>query len=206
MIQWFRDLSANSIALLGIGVTIVLAVVAAAYAVGLAQGAKDLAEVEDFKKTLPPMMQNLQKLAGDLAQSTEMAEANKRMTAKADADSVQIKDLSQQLKDQEEKLSEQKKATAGLQAQLDKLVPIDEMTVTVAAGSAKRVIPNALTIGVTDVTNLFVEARVGTYDRTMHPGESVTETIGSRECRTELIQIGKSDATFVVSCLKRNAN
>lgn len=109
MIQWFRDLSANSIALLGIGVTIVLAVVAAAYAVGLAQGAKDLAEVEDFKKTLPPMMQNLQKLAGDLAQSTEMAEANKRMTAKADADSVQIKDLSQQLKDQEEKLSEQKR-------------------------------------------------------------------------------------------------
>ena len=194
--QWLRD---N-----GGPIAVACTLIGGAYAVGLKQGENNLAEVEEFKKTLPPMMENLQKLAGDLAQSTEITEENKRLKAQVDKDAGELAQLSQTVRDEASEIKKQKDTIISLTAQIDTLFPAEVVTKEIALDSAEDAIPNGLTIGVNQIMTIAknVEATINNVNYSFDVGRVKQISVAYRSCAVKLTSFKEKSATFSVSCGK----
>lgn len=184
-------------------VPILLALVASAYTVGLKQGENNAKEVEEFRKTLPDMMENLQKLSGDLAKSVEMSEENKRLkeaNAAFDAKQSELEKKNQQLA---VSLKEKGAALADALAKFDALFPTQSTVVTIEQHSAPEIFPRLLRIGVNDISpyldSVDVTANGIAYHRlNLNVPQEIPVPDGS--CRVTLTKIGIRDAEFDASC------
>lgn len=193
----------RSVAAAALVLAILSAVAGGGYAIGLKQGENNLKEVEDFKKTLPSMMENLTKLSADIAQTTEMSDENKKLKLQQTASSAQIEGLQKTIKDQTVELSAAQKKAIDLQTQLDKIIPSDQTEVTVQVGYAKRVIPNILTLGLQSANDSYINATINGHSRIIYVGEYDSTYAGDKVCKSELMQIAVGSATWIVACSKR---
>lgn len=195
--QWLKD---N-----GGPIVVACTLIGGAYAVGLKQGENNLAEVEQFKKILPGMMANLQKLSGDLALSAGLAEENKKLKEQATADTAQVGELQTKINVNAEQLRSVQDENNKLQDELNKLVPTSTLNVTINVASAKQVIPNGLTIGVQTAYpgSGYVRATVNSYNGSWTVGESQSFEIAGKSCKVELMQIGATDTNWSIACTNK---
>lgn len=172
------------------------------YQLGRDMGAKDYEFVKDFKDQLPVLEANLNKLVGDLGQRTDVFEENKKLNEKAITDAAQIGNLQKKATEEAEQLSAAQSANANLQSQLNKLVPLSAINVTIKAASAKQVIPNGLTVGVQEIyqNNSFIEATVNGFGKTWHVGDNETFDIAGKSCKVELMEIDTPQTNWSISC------
>jgi|SRR5579862_1753527 len=189
----FERIPSSLIAIIAVFVTLAVAVIGGAYKIGYDNGAKDYETVADFKAKLPGIMENLSKLTGELSGSAEIVDENKRLIA-------QVSDLKKKV----EELPKLKGRIAELDAQIAGLFPADEIKLSIPEGTAERIIPNALTVGVSSIATSSVEVVINGYNPTMHVGDHYDNRTNDRVCRIELVKIAKPNANFVVSCFKNN--
>jgi hypothetical protein len=191
-------------AILSAVVAVSLALIGAAYKIGYDSGTKDYDTVVKFRDALPDMMTNLGKLAKELNVSTETVEANRRLTQEAASATQEIQRLQSVNKDQAEVLRTQQTKIGNLESQVASLFPGEELKVSVMVGSAERVIPNFLTIGVPEIygNNSFISIRMSGEQAMMNVGEKRTIKGNGGACAVELVKIDKPKTDFVVTCSK----
>jgi hypothetical protein len=193
----------NTIAAVALGVTVLGGIVGGAYKVGYDVGAKDYETLVDFKAKLPPMMEQLTKVARDLNDRQALVDENKSLKARADKLSSNNKQLQEKIKSQNGELEAEKRQAAELKGQLDRLVPASETKITVTKGVANRVIPNQLTMAVDDFNPTSVRARINGHSSTMYPGDHTFEDADEYRCNIELQTFSDPTAEFIVACAKR---
>jgi seryl-tRNA synthetase len=175
------------------------------YNIGYNNGARDIVEVEKFKDKLPTMIDNLNKVSSALSQTAQMIDENTRLREQATRGAAQIKDLEQKVTARDQQVSAQSLRINQLQAGLEKLAPISDVTVTVHEGAAERVIPGALTVGVTTSYGSFVDAGINGESASLRPTQFKTVELADRSCKVELLKIENKNVTFQVSCFKKDA-
>jgi predicted nuclease with TOPRIM domain len=200
----FEKLSPNvRAALLTIAFTFLAGIVGAAYNIGYGNGAKDLEAVSDFKKSLPTMMESLNKLAKDFGQRMETVEENQRLTSALENANNDVKRLEKNLAEFSNVSKVQKEQIANLENQISKLFPDTEIPTVISLGSAERVIPNALTIGLVSIYGTFVDVRINGSSYNLSAGEEKIVSVAGRDCHVELVKIDKVSSNFNVSCVKK---
>jgi hypothetical protein len=188
--------------------TLVLAVsgalIGGGYKLGYDTGEKDYEASKDFAKTLPPMMEELKNLAGDLAKSTEIADENKRLKSQVDADAIELKQLHQKTQDQSAENKKQGETITAFKDQINAIFPASVITKEIAIDSAEEVIPNVLTIGVDNIMTISktVQARLNNDRNGLEVGQSVNVTVAEHMCIVRLVNMKEKAATFTVTCLK----
>jgi hypothetical protein len=175
------------------------------YNIGYNNGSRDIAEIEKFKDILPTMIDNLNKVSNALNQTAQTVDENNRLKAQAANSAAQLKDLEQKNAAQEQRASVQLKQIDGLTAELEKLAPISDVNVTVHEGAAERVIPGVLSVGLTSVYGSWIGAGINGHSASLHPTEFQLVELADRDCKVELLKIADRDATFQISCFKKNA-
>jgi hypothetical protein len=175
------------------------------YNIGYNNGVRDIAEVEKFKDKLPTMIDNLNKVSNALSQTASMVDENNRLREQATRGAAQIKDLEQKVAAQGQQVSTQSSRINQLQTELEKFLPISDLTVTIRQGASERVIPGALTVGVTGAYGSFVDAGVNGESSNLHPTQFKMVELVDRSCKVELLKIENKDVTFQVSCFKKSA-
>jgi len=172
------------------------------YNIGYGNGARDISQVEKYKDQVASLLVDLNKVSESVHQTTKMIDENANLKAQAATDGDKLKTLQQTVDEQITKLKAATDKVVVLEGQLGKLVPDDELTKVVQQGTAERVIPNGLTIGVNDFIADFAAVRINGYGNNMHVGDNERLEILGKSCLVELVKIDKPSATFVISCFK----
>jgi septal ring factor EnvC (AmiA/AmiB activator) len=107
------------------------------YNIGYSNGARDISAVEAFKGKLPTMIDDLDKVAKSLAQTTELIDQNKKLTKEA-ADATSAKrQIEETTKKQAKDLEEKDKRIADLSTLVAKAFPANEIKVSIAQGARR---------------------------------------------------------------------
>jgi dynactin complex subunit len=139
------------------------------YSIGFNNGARDVATLEAFKGKLPTLIDDIDKVSRSLSEKTELIELNKKL-AKETADAVSDKrKFEGQIKSQAKEIEDQKKRIADLDTLVANVFPTGEKKISIAKGSAERIIPNILTIGVTFVYSSSVATNVNGRSMSFEP-------------------------------------
>lgn len=190
----FEKSSPNTKAALVIASVIVaLAVLSGAYLLGYQHGAKDLKTVHDFRTRLPGMMNNLASLSDELKQYAVLARNNEQLTATNELLRSSARRDAETIKAQQETIEKQ-------QAEIRRLVPATDLTVTVGLATAERVIPNELTIGLNSSAATGIYTTINNYTYLMQVGENYRFNLARRVCNVELLKIETKSALFHVAC------
>jgi hypothetical protein len=189
-----EKLSPNAKAALFIASVIVaLAVLGAAYLFGYQHGAKDLKAVRDFRARLPGMMDNLASLGEELKQFAVLARKNEQLMATNELLKSSARRDAETIKAQQETIDRQ-------QAEIRRLVPATDLTVTVGLATAEIVIPNELTIGFNSSATSGIYTTINNYTYLMQAGENYRFNLARRVCNVELLKIETKSARFHVVC------
>jgi hypothetical protein len=172
------------------------------YNIGFNNGARDLATVESFGKKLPILIDDIDKVSKALAEKTDLIDRNQKLVkeaADATSERQKFEDLA---KKQTKDLEEKEKRIADLNSLVEKAFPPEEIKVSIGQGTAERVIPNLLTIGVNSAYGTSVVAYVNGQYTTFYPGDPKKLQLGDRNCTIELVQAA-NPASFIVTCSKK---
>jgi hypothetical protein len=180
-------------ALIIASVIVALAILSGAYLFGYQHGAKDLKAVHDFKARLPGMMDNLTSLSDELKQYAVLAHDNKELAATNALLRSSARQDAETIKAQQETIVKQK-------AEIRRLAPATDLTVTVELATAARVIPNELTIGFNSSATTGIYTTINNYTYLMQTGENLRFNLARRECNVELVKIETKSAMFHVAC------
>jgi hypothetical protein len=183
---------------------LVLTALGGMYTLGYNLDAKDLEAVRDFRDKLQTLMSNLEKLSGDLANSAELVESNKKFSKEVKDASDENENLKQALKAQTNDSEKKKLRIADLESQLAKIFPQDGISANIEPNDSQWVIPSTLIIGVNSVDNDIVEATVNGSRRIFHVGDYAQEELYdlNRSCMIFLRKI-KPTPNFDISCVAR---
>jgi Sec-independent protein translocase protein TatA len=168
------------------------------YNTGYNGGAKDYEAVSDFKKLdLPTLMKDLGVLAKDFRERSGLMAENQRLAKEVAEKDTKLQQLTKEVTTLRKQADEFDAATA-------KLFPTDLKNVTISEGTAERVIPNAVTVGIDTVYGTaFIDMRVNGSLRSMvHAGEKSIVNVGKQACVIEVMKISKPSADFVVYCYR----
>jgi hypothetical protein len=197
---WFDNLSPNMKAAI---FTAVIGTIGGggtwAYNTGYNNGARDIADVQAFKGKLPVMIDDLDKVSKSLAVTTQLIDDNKRLTKAAADATEENKRLQETAKKQTADLTENDKRLKDLTAQIAKAFPSDEIKVSIAEGSAERVIPNLLTMGVRMIYGSSADVMINGRSTSFSVADPKTFEMGDRTCTVLLMKVG-NPASFIVTC------
>lgn len=180
-------------ALIVASVVVALVALGGAYLFGYQNGAKDLRAVHDFKAHLPGMLDNLTSLSDDLKQYAVLAHENEQLATTNESLKSSVSRNAETIKTQQVTIDKQ-------QAEIRRLVPTNDLTVTVALASAERVIPNELTIGFNSAAPSGIYTTINNYTYLMQTGENYRVNLARRACNVELLKIEAKSAQFHVAC------
>ncbi|CCE03933.1 hypothetical protein [Bradyrhizobium sp. STM 3809] len=172
------------------------------YNIGYNNGARDIADVQAFKGKLPTMIDDLDKVSKSLAATTQLIDDNKRL-AKVAADATdENKRLQEAFKTQAADSAEKAARLKDLTAQIAKAFPSDEIKVSIAEGSAERVVPNLLTIGVRANYGSSTDVMINGKSTSFSVADPKAFEVGDRTCTVLLMKVG-NPASFIVTCSNR---
>jgi hypothetical protein len=200
--EWLKQEAAP----IGLVLTVVGLVGGAGYTAGLKLGENNAKEVEDFRKTLPPMMQDLHKLADELAKDVAMRNENSQLKAAKVDYEAKIIELENKNKESSASLKKDEDELSQLRDQVAKLFPATSVAVTIMEHNAPEIIKGLLRIGLDSVypSNSFVSVHItGTgkgYSGSMDLNDPKELAVVGGSCVVTVTKINYPSADFVALC------
>jgi hypothetical protein len=161
--DWLKE----NAAAIGIVLTVLGGVGGTGYSLGLKQGENNAKEVEEFRKTLPPMMENLKTLAGELVKNAAMSNENIQLKAEAETSKAKLSELERKNNVLTASLKKEDGELADLRQQIAKFFPTESVSVTIQQHNAPEVVKGLLRLGLDSVypSNSFVSVHITGNDK-----------------------------------------
>jgi hypothetical protein len=199
----FENLSPNmKAALVTLAATLFLAVIGGAYKIGYDVGAKDLEEVNDFKKSdLPQLIANLGLLSKDFQERADLIKENEKIATKMRQVEADNNKLSVENNNQNTKILENEVIISDLKQKLKLNFPKKEVTIKLSSGQSEIILPKVLRIGY--YYSSYSSAQIlinGNESESIPVSGFKAIDIAGVACRLELVSSNDFSIEMVVSC------